>query len=365
MIHQKSVALYSPYLPKHKGGGEKYLLSIAEVCSRTHKTFILVPAKLVKDMEASLPHYASIFGLDLSKVRVLGSSIGSSRAALKTVTQTSQFSHFFAMTDGSIFPSLARHSYFISQLPWTRKLTFSEKIKLRMWEYVIVYSSFVEKVLRKSWKTAKLKVISPYVDLQDFVPGKKEPIILNVGRFFRHTTSNSKRQDVLIDEFKHLVDKGVCQGYSLVLAGNIDPNEDSLTYIQELKKSAFGYHINIVTDLSYQQLREYYAKSTFYWHAAGFGVDESRYPEHTEHFGMTTLEAMASGCIPLVVPKGGQKEIVEDEEFFWETQSELYDKMERLAKQKKSTISQMQKKVRERALVYSKEVFIKQIQSLI
>jgi glycosyltransferase involved in cell wall biosynthesis len=29
-----------------------------------------------------------------------------------------------------------------------------------------------------------------------------------------------------------------------------------------------------------------------------------------EHFGMTTVEAMAAGCVPLVMNKGGQKEII-------------------------------------------------------
>ncbi|AOI45111.1 hypothetical protein WI23_04425 [Burkholderia oklahomensis C6786] len=31
-----------------------------------------------------------------------------------------------------------------------------------------------------------------------------------------------------------------------------------------------------------------------------------------EHFGMTTCEAMAAACVPVVMPQGGQREIVDD-----------------------------------------------------
>ncbi|AOK03717.1 hypothetical protein WK25_04120 [Burkholderia latens] len=31
-----------------------------------------------------------------------------------------------------------------------------------------------------------------------------------------------------------------------------------------------------------------------------------------EHFGMTTCEAMAAACVPVVMPKGGQPEIVDN-----------------------------------------------------
>jgi glycosyltransferase involved in cell wall biosynthesis len=42
------------------------------------------------------------------------------------------------------------------------------------------------------------------------------------------------------------------------------------------------------------------------------GEDENRHPEKFEHFGITTVEAMASGCIPVVINKGGQVEIIQD-----------------------------------------------------
>ena len=39
---------------------------------------------------------------------------------------------------------------------------------------------------------------------------------------------------------------------------------------------------------------------------------QTLHPEKFEHFGITTVEAMSAGCIPVVIDRGGQKEIVED-----------------------------------------------------
>lgn len=359
------VALYSPYIPKTKGGGEKYLLSVAEVASKSHKTSLLVPPALVEETRAALPEYESIFGLDLSKVEVRASKIGSSKGPLGTAVESKLYSHIFAMTDGSIFPSFAKKSYFIVQVPWTRKLSLAEKLKLHTWTDVIVYSSFVKDILNRSWQPKSIKVLHPYVDVDEFTPGTKEKIILNVGRFFKHSTSNSKRQDVILKAFKKMVDKGLLTEYTLVLAGNLDPDPDAREFVSNLKRDAFGYHVNIQTDLSYSQLKTLYAKSSFYWHAAGFGVDQNSNPENTEHFGMTTLEAMASGCIPLVVPYGGQKEIVDENKLFWETEDDLMQRMDQLLHEKKVILEEIRSQMLKRSARYSRDNFISETEKLI
>jgi glycosyltransferase involved in cell wall biosynthesis len=59
------------------------------------------------------------------------------------------------------------------------------------------------------------------------------------------------------------------------------------------------------------QLVGEYRRASIFWHAAGWGESERSWPEKLEHFGMTTCEAMSSGCIPVVIAKAGQLEIVE------------------------------------------------------
>jgi len=71
------------------------------------------------------------------------------------------------------------------------------------------------------------------------------------------------------------------------------------------------------------------------------------HPEETEHFGMTVVEAMDSGLVPLVVAKGGLTEIVKDGQngYTWQTTEELVAKTQLLlaspeALQKMSHLSQ-------------------------
>jgi glycosyltransferase involved in cell wall biosynthesis len=68
--------------------------------------------------------------------------------------------------------------------------------------------------------------------------------------------------------------------------------------------------------------------ASIFWSATGYGEDEERAPWAHEHFGMTTAEAMAGGCVPVVIDKAGQREIVRDGEhgFRWLTPEELADR---------------------------------------
>ena len=65
-----------------------------------------------------------------------------------------------------------------------------------------------------------------------------------------------------------------------------------------------------------------YGKSSIYWHATGYGEDN---PKKFEHFGISTVEAMAAECIPVVINLGGQPEIVEQSVngFLWNSIPEL------------------------------------------
>jgi glycosyltransferase involved in cell wall biosynthesis len=363
----KTVALYSPYIPKHFGGGERYLLSIAEVMSWTHTTILLVPPSQVQSTKKLLSAYMSAFGLDLTKVQVQATVLGSGRNPIKILAETKQYDVLFAMTDGSIFASFAKRSYLIAQVPWTRRLSLFETLKLRSFTKILVYSKFVQSVLAPSWGARKISVVSPYVDTRDFfisAETEKEKMILSIGRFFSHTQSNSKRQDILIDAFKKLTDTHHIKTWTLVLVGNIESQE----YLDELKKQAKGYRVVFATNISYDEVRSYCARANLYWHAAGYGVDESKHPENTEHFGITTLEAMASGCIPLVVPLGGQREVVADDRFFWQSPEELVQKTYQIITQLKDgdpLVKHMREKLRERAEVYSKAYFERTIQGLV
>ena len=84
-----------------------------------------------------------------------------------------------------------------------------------------------------------------------------------------------------------------------------------------------------------------------------------------EHFGMTTVEAMSAGCIPVVIDKGGQREIVaEGCGFRWNTLSELVARTEELVLGGEH-IEKIRKNARERAQLYSKSAFTARLRGIL
>ncbi len=73
-------------------------------------------------------------------------------------------------------------------------------------------------------------------------------------------------------------------------------------------------------------MKELYSKARIFWSAAGYGVDEKKEPKKVEHFGIAPVEAMASGCVPMIYNAGGHKEIISEnvDGFLWSDTSDLY-----------------------------------------
>jgi glycosyltransferase involved in cell wall biosynthesis len=100
--------------------------------------------------------------------------------------------------------------------------------------------------------------------------------------------------------------------FRLVLAGGLENKQSHINYVNKIKEISNNYSIEILPNISWDELNEIFAKALIFWHASGLNEDENKNPEKFEHFGITTVEAMASGCIPIVINKGGQKEIIKD-----------------------------------------------------
>jgi len=191
----------------------------------------------------------------------------------------------------------------------------------------VVSNSFFTKGFVDIEYGIKSNVIYPPVAVSKIRPKKKEKIILFVGRFSQLT--QSKRQDVLIRAFKNLCKSGLSD-WQLILAGGIEVGVDE--YLEKLEKSSVGYPIKILKSPSFKQIKDLYARARFFWSASGYRIDEEKEPERVEHFGITVVEAMAAGAIPLVYKAGGHKEIVDDAAngFLWKTQKQLRSKTEKL-----------------------------------
>jgi len=187
----------------------------------------------------------------------------------------------------------------------------------------------------------------PPIDTASFIPSNnKQNIILSVGRF--DNILNAKRQDVLVKAFKDMIILNQLKNWQFVLIGGSLEKESKNLYLNNLKHQAKGFPIKFMVNSSFNDLKKYYSISKIFWHAAGFGVDEVKDPQSTEHFGMSTVEAMAAGLVPIVVNKGGLKEIVSDSVngYLWQNQSQLIDKTMYLIRHPKTLEKFSQKSIK-------------------
>lgn len=181
------------------------------------------------------------------------------------------------------------------------------------YDLLLAISEYTREWIARRWNQPS-EVLTPPVDVSMFTappPSEKAKVILSVGRFFHG--SHSKKHVEMLEVFRRMHDRGeIPRGWEYHLAGNLHRGRlVDLEYFADVERLAEGYPVKLLVDLDLAQLVEEYRRASIFWHAAGWGESERRQPEKFEHFGMTTCEAMASGCIPVVIAKAGQLEIVE------------------------------------------------------
>lgn len=353
------IAIYSPYLDT-AGGGEKYILTITETLSAKEQVDILLDDHLYAIGENKiLQKVNKLHGLDLSKANFIKAPIGKEGNFLKRLKFLRQYDWLFYLTDGSIFFSTAKNNVIHFQVPFTTELKGGSwrSIKKSSWNLAIYNSNFTKDFVEKYWKI-KGKVIYPPVSIDLFKPLKKKKQILSVGRFFGYL--KDKKHQLLIENFIELVDGGL-KGWSLHLAGGAGEGDGE--YLEELKSLAGDYEIYFYPNIGLGSLEKLFGESQIYWHALGYGEED---PKKFEHFGITTVEALASGCVPVVVNKGGLREIIEDgvSGYLWDDLSRLKEKTLQIIKEDKLRNEMVQEGIK-RSKEFSKEKFIQSIKKIV
>jgi glycosyltransferase involved in cell wall biosynthesis len=169
---------------------------------------------------------------------------------------------------------------------------------------VVANSEFTRHWVRTYWSLDP-QVLYPPVTM--FEAGPKEQLILNTGRFFPADQGHSKKQLDMVRAFRDLCDRGV-EGWTLQLVGGCDA--DGQGYLDQVRQAAAGYPVEIAVNASGHELADFYARAAIYWHASGLGEPVDRRPDRLEHFGITTVEAMSAGAVPVVIGLAGQLETV-------------------------------------------------------
>lgn len=351
-------AIYSPYLDIF-GGGERYMMTIAEILSSYSLVDVLLDNNLENlNIENFKKDLAKRFNLDLSKVNFIKAPFGKGSNFFSRLPFLMKYDLLFYLTDGSIFYPTAKRNILHIQSPLMGQPSQNwwGKFKLSAWDLIIYNSQFTKHYSEKDWPQTS-KIIYPPVDVEKIKPLKKRNFILSVGRFSGYL--KDKKQKVLIKVFKDLYQSRKINGWSLHLVGSAGKGDTS--YINELKNIAKGLPVNFYPNLSYDSLRKLYGESKIYWHALGFEEDD---PTKMEHFGITTVEAMAAGCVPIVIAKGGQIEIVEHHKngFLWTSLDELKKYTLKLIME--VGFEQISKKAQEKAKHFSKDKFAQKVKEI-
>ncbi len=354
------IAIYSPYLDT-AGGGEKYILTIAEILSKQFQVDILLDKHLKEVGQDLIVKKNSILHkINFSKMNFVEAPIGSLWSFLQRFRFFKMYDFLFYLTDGSIFFATAKKNIIHFQVPFEniKAKGLWGNIKLKSWNLAIYNSNFTKKLVEETWPING-EVIYPPVDTALFKPRPKKKQIISVGRFFHF--NKAKKHQLLIDCFKKLNEENHISDWSLHLAGGAQDGDRF--YIEQLKNYAKGFKIYFYPNLPQNRLTNLYGESQIYWHATGFDEDD---PKKYEHFGITTVEAMASGCVPVVINLGGQKEIVEDGKsgFLWDDLVGLRDKTIKIINNKKLN-SRLAKEAQKRSKKFDKQEFEKKINHLI
>ncbi|EKD53313.1 MAG: hypothetical protein ACD_61C00071G0001 [uncultured bacterium] len=353
----KKALIFDPYIDT-LGGGERYILTFALGLIKNGYSVVLAWPSKNELKSAELR-----FGLDLSKISIDEEAYGlcSQKSAYTERLQfTKDYDLIFWVSDGSLPFLFSKNNIIHFQVPF-KKLGGNPTVNNLKNVFIkkFVYNSdFTRNVLEKNLPKDKGFVLYPPIDIDSFTPGKKEDVILSVARF--DSPSHGKRQDVLIEAFKKLSKK--VKGYKLILAGGLKGDE---VIMQKIVKMAKGLPVEFVVNPDFNELKKLYSKARFFWHAAGYEVNEQTDPDKVEHFGMTTVEAMASGCIPIVINKGGQKEIITpDSGFLCENDTEIAKVTATLIDNPKEQIG-MSTCALERSKIFSTENFYEKIKVLL
>ena len=300
-----SVLLYTPFnlIP---GGGERYLLTIAAGLADVANVTLATPFPFSR---LRLRTLARELSLNLDAVNI---------TTLDQATKAAPCDWSLVMGNEAL-PGIAgkgRRNLYICQFPFP----VPEQVLVDRWAYaddyerVVVYSPFVQRhyggaLLALGRPQPQITVISPPAVLAPAASGAgKKPMVLGVGRFF--VGGHAKRQDLMIEAFRTLV--ALRPEAELHLAGSLPADSEFRAYFTDLQRKAAGLPVFFHPNVSPERLARLYADATLYWHLSGYGVDEARKPYRCEHFGITVVEAMSAGCIPLVVNRGGPPAVVQD-----------------------------------------------------
>ena len=385
---KKKIGILNPFLPT-LGGGEKHMGYLCQFIEEyyNNKVDIDIIVFHYNDINIYSPDYVTIdkvnkqFGLNLKKTKLRKINLSNPSVAIETIEQrqiieniSSEYDVFINFQFQSKHIGKAKVNIYECMFPPKRMEPMPvvypsyrpiehqhDEDFLNSYQVFISNSEYTNHWNEVRWQVGdKQRIIYPPVFAEKEIEGKyqedkKKNIIMSVGRFF--VGAHSKKQLDLVKFFVNHQD--VFKDYEYHLAGAVATLQEDVDYLNKIKAIASTVNnVFIHENCPFDELMDLYSKAKIFWHGTGYGVDENAQPEKMEHFGITPVEAMSYGVIPVVINKGGPKETVIDGEigYCWNTEEECVAKTKLLIDDDELR-RQMAVKATVRAKEYSIEKF--------
>lgn len=304
------IALYNLHFAT-LGGGERRTALLAAHLAQAHEIMIFSASPL--DMD----RINDLFGIDLSRLS-------------QTVLPALELHHSAAIAAWK--PDLFINNSHSSHLPcpaprgiYMCMFPEGQSDGLEGYQIITANSAYTQRWIAELWGRDSEIVYSAVTSMGPALP--KEKIILNVGRFQANVGNNHfKHQDLLRKTF-HRLQWQIESSWEMHFVGIIGSRPGDLSYAETQRRRSVQPSVNFHFGLSQTDLRKLYRRATLYWHATGYGDPDGNYPERQEHLGMTVLEAMSAGAIPLAFRGGGPCETIvhETSGFLWTRPEELIE----------------------------------------
>jgi glycosyltransferase involved in cell wall biosynthesis len=143
-------------------------------------------------------------------------------------------------------------------------------------------------------------------------PHQKNRTFINLGRF--NPGNHNKNQIILIEAFLEAQKTyPSLKAWNFILIGNRNDTPEAVDYLKQCQHLAnnSGGSVQILNNVSTEDLSEHLLQSFGYVHGTGAFLPPGVSPEKCEHFGLSIVEAMAHGCMPLVYARGGIFDVAE------------------------------------------------------
>ncbi len=299
------------------GGGERSALAYALALKNLDFTVEILAQR-------ALPDPADVirtFGAEFRDIPVRQIRTGDLTAHLRLASPTVFVNHTFM----DFHANPARVGIYSQMFPVTSITSRShprETRALSTYQLLLSNSSFTKKYSDATWEfpTRKSHVLHPPIGqrVTDAKPeilrtlAAKKKQFVHVGRF--NPGTHNKNQQVVIETFLEARNRfPSLNDWRLLLIGNANQDSAARSYLAECKKlaAASGGTVEIRQDAPEDELFKALAESFGYVHATGAFLAPGVEPFKCEHLGLSIIEGMASGCIPIVYARGGIFDVLE------------------------------------------------------